>query len=93
MNDWKYSKDEQDVLDYTIDWSEVLEGAEIISASTWTPETGLTLDSDTFSNTTTTAWLSGGTKGETYTVYNLVTTDAGRTYRRYIVISIREFTA
>ena len=54
------------MLDYTIDWGWGTDGwlgADTISAVDWTVPAGLTLDSDTNTTTTATAWLSGGTGG------------------------------
>ena len=77
-----FRKDPQAVLDYGFDWSDWLASGEVISASIWAVETGITKDSDTFDDTTTKIWLSGGTAGETYTVANKVTTDTGRVEER-----------
>jgi hypothetical protein len=78
---------------------------EIITASTWTayafpvgnptvvewePTTDLTIDSDSFTDTTATVWLSGGTVGDKFLVTNHVTTDQGREDDWTIQIKIRE---
>ena len=83
-------KDADAVLDYTIDWSDVFPSGDDISASTWVADTGLTVDSDTETATTTTVWLSGGTKGEVYDVTNHVTTAAGREDDRTISFTVYE---
>jgi hypothetical protein len=51
-------KDPDAVVDYRIDWSDRLNG-DTIAISTWTVPSGITKDSDTHDNTTTTIWLSG----------------------------------
>lgn len=84
--DWV--KDPEAVLDWHWDWSEWLDSNESITASTMTVTPGLTLDSDTFSLTSTTAWLSGGTAGQVYLVTNQITTDAGRVDERSITIRV-----
>ena len=85
-------KDPQAVLDYGFDWSASgwLATGETISTSNWTVEAGITKDSDTNDNTTTTIWLSGGTAGEDYTVTNTIVTSASRTDERSIIVAVRE---
>jgi hypothetical protein len=84
-----FMKDPDAKLDYKIDWSDWLDG-DTISASTWTVPAGLTKVSDTFSNTTATIWLSGGTAGLHYEVTNRITTGAGRIDDRTLSFRIRE---
>lgn len=80
------NKDPDDVVDYSIDWSEWLDGDTII-ASSWIVEAGITPDSEAFTTTITTVWLSGGTTGEVYECTNRITTAAGR--QRDQTISVR----
>jgi len=72
-----YIKDPDAVLDYKFDWkaktnlsgnTDWLESSETISSFTITAASGLTIDSSALSdtNTSVTAWLSGGTDGTTY---------------------------
>ncbi len=85
-------KDPDDVLDYTFDFaadtnntgdSDWLDTAnsETISSYAITAQSGITVDSDsrTDSNTSVTVWLSGGTAGSTYTVACKIVTSASRT--------------
>lgn len=83
-------KDPDEVLDYVIDWSLRLD-SDIISSSTWsvTEGTGLTIDADTYADTTATVWLSGGTDGERYTLNNRIVTVAGRTMDQSVKIRIK----
>ena len=87
-----YDKDPAAVLDYGFDWDDEtdpwLASGETISASVWTVPTGITKDSDSFSNTTTSIWLSGGTAGVEYMIANKITTDAGRTDERSFVVKV-----
>jgi len=86
----KWTKDADAVLDYTIDWGSTGDwlGSDTISSSTWTADSGITIDSSTNTTTTTTVWLSGGTAGATYTVTNRIVTVAGRTEDRDLQILI-----
>ena len=82
-----FRKGPDEVLDYAGDWSAWLD-SDTITASTWTVPDGLTKDSDAFTDTTTTIWLSGGTLGEQYDLENCVETSAGRTACRTIRIHV-----
>lgn len=86
----KFSKDSDAVLDYRVDWSAWLPEADTISASTWTADAGITIDSSSFTDTSTTVWLSGGTVTEVYNVVNHITTADGREEDQTIIIQIRE---
>jgi len=87
-----YTKDPDAVLDYKFDWSSWLASGETISTRTVTPETGITVDSSSITDTSTsvTVWLSGGTVGNVYDVACLITTTASRTDERTIKIQCRE---
>lgn len=76
------------VLDYTFDWVNWL-NAETISTSSWTADTGISIDTDTNTTTATTVWLSGGEPGKTYRVYNTITTNASRTERRSFRVKVQ----
>lgn len=81
------TKDAVDVRDYTFDWSSIL-GDDTISSSDWVADTGLTIDSDTNTTTSTTVWISGGTTNQAYRVYNTVVTTDGRTYKRFMIVLV-----
>lgn len=55
---------------------------------TITADTGITVDSSAESDGKVTVWLSGGTAGENYKVACLITTSAGRTDERTILIKV-----
>ena len=76
------------VLDYKWDWSSWLQEGETISSHTITPETGITKDSSsiTDSSTSVTAWLSGGTANKTYQVVCHIVTSANRADDRTIIL-------
>lgn len=72
-----FTKDPDDLLDYTFDWTNWLNGDEIASF-TAIPSPGITVASTTFSTGQTTVWLSGGAAGIPYTVTHRITTAGGR---------------
>lgn len=85
----KKEKDPADVLDYLINWQDgtqpFLAEAEVITTSSWAtynpqwePTTDLTVNSDSHTDTTATAWVSGGVAGEKYYLTNHIITDQGR---------------
>lgn len=96
-----YTKDSDAVLDYKFDWKSASNGrgftdwltsAETISSTTITEDAGITVDSSSITDTSTsvTVWLSGGTVGTDYNVACKIVTSAGRTDERTIVISVED---
>lgn len=85
-----YTKDPDDTVDYSVDWSQWLE-SDTIQSSTWTLPAGITLGPIGSSNTTTkaTVWLTGGTADNDYVVTNRIVTVGGRTKDRSILIEVR----
>jgi hypothetical protein len=79
-----------EVQDYTIDWSNELASGETISSDSWTVPSGITKDSNTNTDSTTTIWLSGGTGGEEYALKNKITTNAGRDYEKTIIVPVTQ---
>ncbi len=80
---WEAVKDPDEIKDYSLNWAALLAvDSDTIVTSDWAVVTGsgLTIDSTSDSDTTTTVWLSGGTIGVTYELRNRVTTLGGRTY-------------
>lgn len=84
-------KDPNEVLDYAIDWTARLDG-DTIAASTWIVPIGITRDSDSFSASATTIWLSGGDTGVTagHVLTNRITTAAGRIMDQSVTIRVVE---
>ena len=72
------------------DWSDHLEVNEILEASTWTIDAGLTGSDATYDNFTTEIVLSGGTQNDTYKVQNEVTTSAGLVYEKSFKVLVVE---
>lgn len=75
------------------DWTAWLlnEGGDTISSSTMSVlPVGLTINTPaaSFSGTTATVWVSGGTTGVVYNVYNTITTSGGRIRTKVIKVTI-----
>lgn len=84
----QYIKDPQAVLDYTVNWSSWLPSGDTIVTSTWTADTGITIDSSSATTTAATVWLSGGTVSVSYNVVNHIVTADGRAEDQTLVIKI-----
>lgn len=87
-----FGKDPDEVLDYQFDFSAQLaaDGDDTITGvPTVTPQTGITLDSQSNTTTTVTVWLSGGTVARKYEVECDIVTVGGRTYSRTITVQMR----
>lgn len=83
-------KDPDEVLDYAVDWSARIASGDAILSSSWPafPD-GLTKNSDTFTDTTSTVWLAGGTSGVRYKLTNRIVTSGGRTMDEAIQLSVK----
>jgi hypothetical protein len=95
-----FDKDPQAVLDYKFDWKALTNGtgsedwlaaSETISSHTVTATTGITVDSSSLTDTSTsvTVWLSAGTDQTTYTVTCHIVTSAARMDDRSITVRVR----
>ena len=88
----KVPKDPDAILDYQLDWSGWLADGESITGVTVAVD-GVNLETSTFTVDATTAWVSGGTAGETATITFRVTTDSNPINRvddRSIILTIGE---
>jgi RNA-binding protein YlmH len=83
-------KDPHDVIDYSIDWSNWLQGDDTVLLSEWLVPDGITMDLELSDTTSATIWLSGGTTGTEYQLTNRITTAQGRQRDRTITIRVRE---
>ena len=72
------------------DWSDHLEVNEILEASTWIVDAGITAGDATYDNFTTELVISGGSQNETYKVQNQVTTSAGLVYEKSFKVLVVE---
>jgi hypothetical protein len=89
MAQYQITKDPEAVLDYGFDWAAWL-GDDTITDSEWaTSDEDLVQDSDSFTDTTTTIWLSGGVAGQDYQVTNTIVTTAGRMDERSLTVRVR----
>lgn len=84
-----FRKDPNAVLDYVLDWGEnYLATGETINSVVWTVATGITKDSDSKTDTTTTIWLSGGTALTSYTIACKIVTSQSRTDERTFTVQV-----
>jgi hypothetical protein len=82
-------KDPSDTLDYTIDWTALLVGGETITAAVWSVlPSSLSIGTKSIASPNTSAWLSGGTPNTQYAVTCKITTSAGRSYERTVLIDV-----
>ena len=85
---WVIPKGDDEALDYGIDYADLLEDGETISASTWTVAVGLTAGATGVIGSVAFQWLSGGAAGESYDVDNIVTTSVGRIFERSFRVQV-----
>ncbi len=83
-------KDPDALLDYVFDWSAWVATGETIASKVVTVPAGITLTSSPYTGTTVTAWVSGGTVGQTYPVACRITTNQGRTDERTLFLQVRQ---
>jgi len=80
------------VLKYQFDWSDWLNGAQI-QTSVWAADTGVTVSGIAPVGPITAVSVSGGTERTAYRVTNTVTSDAGETDTRTVLIVVGPTTA
>ena len=85
------TKDPSDVLDFSLDWTALLDVGDPISGTSavWTLPSGITKDSQSQTPTVTTAWISGGVAGTDYTVTCQIVTVGLRTMNREAILPVR----
>ena len=88
------NKDEDAVLTYSLDWSDWLPTATVITSNLFTVET-ITGDTDALikvsqsnSDTVATVKLSGGTAGKIYKVFNTIIITGSLTERRFFRVKV-----
>lgn len=78
-----------ETLDYTINWGLPLAG-DTITGSSWTiSDSSLVDNHDSFTSTSATIWLEGGTNNANYSLTNTITTAGGRTFDQIVLLSVR----
>ena len=83
-------KDPDSTIDYGLDWSNWLASGETITASSWPETGGLVNESESFTTSKASIFVSGGTVGASYTLTNRISTNFGRTEDRSMLISCQE---
>lgn len=84
-----YIKDPDDTLDYSWDWTYWLTGPDTIASCSVFSSPGIAINSFSYSTTAVTAWISGGSAGNPYSVTARIVTVGGRTADRTITISVQ----
>jgi hypothetical protein len=85
----KFYKNPLSTLDYTVDWTDFLDGGDTITVSEWImPSADITLVSSGFAGPLCTAWVTGGKTGIEYDLVNHITTLFGRDDYRIISIYV-----
>jgi hypothetical protein len=84
-------KEPAESLDYGIDWSSALVGAEIIATAQFvaTPA-GLTVGAVAHTDTVSTVRLSGGVAGQEYEVEGTITTSGGNTIVESFILQVED---
>lgn len=83
-------KDNDEELDYPVDWSDWLDG-DTLASSVWVVPAGITATADTFSSPVTVIWLEGGgVSGTRHVLKNQITTTLGRHTERTITVIMRD---
>ncbi|RVG88683.1 hypothetical protein [Sinorhizobium meliloti] len=86
---WPSPKDPNEVKDYGLDWSALLDD-DTITTSAWSvDDSGLTIGTTSNTTTATTVWVSSGSAGVTYNLLNRIVTAGGRTYDQTVKLKVR----
>ena len=71
-----FEKDPDAVINITFDWADWLDAGETIQSRTVTAPSGITLDSDSATDTSVQATLSGGTLDKSYDIECKIVTNS-----------------
>jgi hypothetical protein len=78
-----------EVVDYRINWAKRLENDRIVSSNfLLSANATTTISANSFSNTTATVWLQGGVPATTTVIYNIITTEGGRTWETAVQVKV-----
>ena len=89
----EFVKDPDSKLDYTMLWAPWLESGDALASATWTADPGITISSSpaaSFTSTTATVWLEGGTIGGAYNINCAITTTGSRVDERTFVLKVSD---
>lgn len=88
---WASIKDPDDILDYTVDWTNRMAADDVIVTSTFDVVSGtITIDrTEIVGDVKTVAWISGGASGETASVHNRVVTQGGRQMDQTLQLQVK----
>lgn len=75
-------------IDLEMDWSEWLDGDDVIASSSFTVPDGLTKDSESNTSTSAMVTISGGLVNVDYVVINTITTVARKTESKAIRVMV-----
>jgi len=81
-------KDPQETLDYKLNWRARVPAGDKIITSVWSTPEGITKGVNTYTDYTTTLWLSAGTLDSTYVFTNTITTEAGRIMEQSVQVTV-----
>jgi len=76
-------------LDYQFDWADWLGAEDKIYAATFSIDDGLTVGTQSWTDTAVTLWLSGGRPYASYAVRCTVQTQGGRMDRRTALLTVK----
>lgn len=71
-----FSKDPDDIMDYSIDFTSWLQSTENISSVDWSLDDDLTFVTHAFTNKIATVWVSGGVSGNRYSAKCKIVTNS-----------------
>lgn len=81
-------KTPKEEFDVGFTWEDRLLTGETIVAQTWTIEAEIASGVEAFTDTTTLAWIKGGSSGQTYNASVVAETSEGRKYERFISVIV-----
>lgn len=85
-----FYQDPSATLDYPLDWSTHFPSDPLTGSNWLASPSGIVVESDSFDNTSSTVWLSGGTLDVRYALTNRVTTQGGREDEHTIYVLIKD---
>ena len=83
-----FQKAPQDIVDFSESWSNWLIGSDTIVSTAWAADPGITIVSSSFTATTTTVVISGGTAGQIYALRGAIATGSGRIELRSALVYV-----